>query len=487
MLWIRFAASQLAGPPWFLEIPYSGLDRAVLYHRNRQGAWVVQEAGDSKPVPQWPLPGRFPTFALEAASDAPVTYWLSIEHARVPFSSAIQLKDDATLATTRDREQFLLGAYFGLVALVTLIALASALTWRDRNFAAYGIYVLALGVGQLANLGTGAQYVWPHWLEWNRVATFLLPALSSAAALWFVRVITEPARFSRGFDHFVQALIAVQAVVAVVDAWLVQPQTYAVIPFLVFVTLLVVTVTIALVWQRGEDAHIRVVALGFLPVVVFALFPIARALGWIPSGFFTRYGIAIGAALEMPILLYAMNLRSSARREASARERALATTDALTGLAHRRVLMLRLEAALSRAETHGHQCAMLAVRLVNHGAIAATHAPETAERALVIAAARLRGVVSDVDVAARVGENEFALLLDGPATRHQALACATHVVARGLRDSLVLPAGVTLQFQVAAAMLPEGGFNAADSLRWLLAGAGPSPDEPARTIRTLNF
>ena len=207
-LWLQFDAVGDGNHRWFLQVASSGIDRIQMFYRGADGRWVQQEAGDSKAVSQWPLPGRFPTFELSAEAGKPVRYWLRVEHARVDFASSIALYEEGNLLAAREREQFLLGAYFGLAALIALVALANAIGYRDRNFAVYAIYVIALAAGQLAYLGVGAQHVWDDWLKWNEVSTFMLPGISSAAALWFARTGTEPSRYSRALDLTVWAVIA---------------------------------------------------------------------------------------------------------------------------------------------------------------------------------------------------------------------------------------------------------------------------------------
>ena len=105
-------------------------------------------------------------------------YWLRIEHERVDFATPIAIQDRASLLASRELEQFLLGAYFGLAALIVVVAAANAMAYRDRNFGVYAVYVATLAAGQVAYLGVGAQHVWDHWLKWNEVATFLLPGVS---------------------------------------------------------------------------------------------------------------------------------------------------------------------------------------------------------------------------------------------------------------------------------------------------------------------
>lgn len=486
-LWIQFDTVVPAGQPWYLQLASSGLDRAQLFYRDTAGQWVVQEAGDTKAVSQWPLPGRVPTFELATVTGKPVRHWLRVEHARVDFAVPIALYSQAALLSARETEQFLLGAYFGLAALITIVAALNAVAFRDRNFAAYAVYVASLSAGQVAYLGVGAQHVWDDLLQWNEVATFVLPGLSAAAALWFVQVVTEPARFSRGLNLAVWALIAAILGAVLLDYLLPTRQTFALVMGLALVSVVMVALLIGLVWRHGDDPHIRLIALGFVPVLVMALFPVARGLNLIPNSIFTRYGLSIGAALEMPILFYALSLRGSRRRESQVRAAALSTSDALTGLADSGTLKRRLDSALAHARSQHHACALMTIKLANHGAIAAEYGSEIAERALVVTASVLRYAITDIDMAARVGAHHFAVLLEGPTTTDHAIARAQQIIARGLQQSDAMPPTAVLRYQIAVAMLPDQDHDAGGALKWLLDAVNNLRPDARRAIRPLNF
>ena len=486
-LWLQFDVLQNSGPRWFIELQSSGIDRAQLFYRGGDGNWVVQEAGDSKAVSQWPLPGRFPTFELAAARGQPVKHWLRVEHSRVDFASPIVLYDQASLVASREREQFLLGGYFGLALLIAIVSGTNAIAYRDRNFAVYAVYVASLAIGQLAYLGVGAQHLWDSFLRWNELATFVLPGISSAAALWFARTVTEPARFSKLLDAAVWVLIVALLATVAADTFLLTRSSFALVMSLTVLALVVVIGLIVLVWTQGDDPYIRLIALGFLPVVVMAVFPVARGLNLIPASGWTRYGLSIGAALEMPILFYALSLRGNRRRESHVRAAALSHNDALTGLAHGRTLLQRLDGAIARARSLKHACALLAVKISNFEAITSEFGRDTAERVLVIAAAQLRNAITDIDLAARVGDHEFALLLEGPTTTENAMSRAQQLVASWLRSSEALPTGTTLKFHVAVALLPDNDLDGAGSLKWLSEGLNSMRPDARKLIRPLNF
>lgn len=465
-LWIQFEANTLGVPNWYVEVDSSGIDRVQFFYRDTVGQWVSQEAGDTRAVSAWPLPGRFPTFEL-SPDHQPVRYWIRIEHSRVNFGAKIAIRSLAGLTASREGEQLLLGAYFGLAALIFLVSVANAAATRDRNFAVYSVYVLSLAAGQIAYLGVGAQHVWTDALAWNEVATFLLPGLSGAAGLWFVRTVTEPARFSRWLDLGVWAMLAALLSAVALDTYLQTRASFTLVIVLTVCVLLVICALIATVWHEDNDVFNRYLALGFLPVIVMALFPLARGLNLIPNSNWTRYGMTIGAALEMPILYYAMTMRSTRRREARWRAASLTHNDPLTGVAHRPAFELRLDNAIARAKGQHHQCGAMVVHFTNHQAIADEYGREAADRALVLTASRLRQIVTDMDLVARIDEHHFALLLEGPTLDATVQACATRVVASGLRISKALPGGITLKLNVAHTMLPADNVGAESCLQQL--------------------
>ena len=481
VLWFRFRAHQQSAPQrWFIELMDSGIDRAVLYQRSGDDAWHRQEAGDAVPVPRWPVPGRLSTFSLTIKTEAPVDYWLRVEHARVAYSAPIRLISGTPLAVSRDQEQFLLGGYFGLLAMVLMMALALSIAWRDRLMIGYAAYVASVGITQLGQLGTGAQYVWPYWDGWNRLSTFVAPSLSAVVGLLFIRMLTEPARSSVWLDRAVLAVAALTTTLVLLDIAVPLGATYRLIGD-VLLLLALVAVCMALAWRRSPDRHLRLAILGFMPMLLLALFPLARTLGLIATSGLTRYGLAIGAALEMPILLYAIATGVASRREARVRAAASATTDALTGLANLRVLTPRLDGALARADKQGSSFAVLVVHVVNWKDIAAAHGLQAAERALVLTASRLRRIAGEVDLAARVSEADFAVLLEAPTTRPDAIARARRIVDEGARDSALLAKGDALALRVSVAMLPRKPLNGAAVLRWMLGAAragrmGPAED-----------
>lgn len=486
-LWVQFDARVEEPFHWFLELGAAGIDRAQLFYRNRHGAWVVQESGDGRAVSAWPVPGRFPAFPLALEQGETRRYWLRVEQSRLAFAAPLTLYRETTLLAQRQREQFLLGAHFGISLLLALAALASGIAWRDRAFLVFSVFIVTVAGGQLARAGVGAQHLWPEWPGWNELAVLAWPGLPAAATLWLLRVVAEPARLSTWLDRLLQLLIVLLLAAVATDAVLRAHGSMFAVLVLTGLALAASVTVLAWAWADGRDREIRPIALAFAPFVLLALAPLARAFGLIPVSGLTRYAVFAGTLLATPLLYYALQARSMRRRESEVRAAALSHTDALTGLPHRRAFLERLETVLARARSQRHPCAILGVRVINLQQLASEFGRDVAEKAVVVAASHLRRAITDADLAARVGEDTFALLLDSHVSGDHAISRAQQVVASGLRPADALPPTAILRFAVTVGLLPHQELDAAATLRWALDDLGQITPEARKLIRPLNL
>jgi diguanylate cyclase (GGDEF)-like protein len=385
----------------------------------------------------------------------------------------------------RERIQLLFGAFLGFAGLVALAAMANGLIYRDQAFCVFSIYIGLSLAGQLANVGVGAQHVWTTWPFWNALSLALWPGAATACGLWFVKFVIEPVRLSHGLDLGVWALTAALLASVALDMVIGTPTSMRLELALTFLSLVAMASVALWAWADGRDRSLRPVAIGFMPLLVLALFPLARAFGLMPSNVLTRYGLVYGTALQLPLVYYGLHVRLMNRRESQLRAGALGHSDALTGLPHRQALIERLDSSLAHARGHKDMCALLGVRVVNLEAIIEEFGRDAAEKALVVAASHLRRTIVHFDMAARVSQREFAVLLEAPVTQEMAASRAQQIVASGLRQMDSLPSALTLKFHVAIAMLPHPQLDGASSLQWVLDGLDQIGPEARKAIRTL--
>ena len=198
---------------------------------------------------------------------------------------------------------------------------------------------------------------------------------------------------------------------------------------------------------------------GLAVLAIGMVFPVLRNLGLQLSPFATQYGLQIGAALEVPLLLAGLYFRGRERRDNKVRMDALARTDPLTGVGSHRVLVDQLEHLLDRHRRDPQSGAVLRVHVGNLDALSDEYGREAAEAAMVRAAECVALEAREGDTVAREHGGDLVLLLDGRITREQATAAARNIIARGLKFSGRLPPGVTLALQVAGACAPLPSGN----------------------------
>jgi two-component system, sensor histidine kinase LadS len=491
-LWIRFEANITdSRARWFLDVMHASTDEVTLYWRDNTNQWVKLRSGDAVSRKQWPVLDRYPLFQLNHERLAPTMYYLRVAHSRAPFSAPLHIYRDTELVAQRQIEHLFLGSYFGLVTLICLVCGAMALALRDSSFVNYAMYVLAVGLSQASFTGVAAMYLWPDSARWSGLSTPFLASIAAAMGLWFVRTVIKPLVHIQRLDLIIVALITAEVSVAFIDLIFPSQIGFWLSNSIMLAITLVVYFVVWSGWTRGDGA-MPLLALGFLPVVLGVMPPLMHNAGLMTTNFFTQYGVCIGSALEMPLLLYGLVLRSATRREGRARAAGLPTKDALTGLSNTRDLLRQIHGSMTRAARYKQQYGLVLVELTNYAWFVKEHGREVSDRALVLLGTRLQLIARDVDTTARIDDNHFILLIEGPCKPSHAAKVAAQIAACAYRPTDLLPVGASLKLQVTCALMPdlealELGDDANAQLGWLVHSSEALDSEPRKSIRTLNF
>ncbi len=432
-LWLRFSATnQNRQQGLRLILPMATLDEATLYNRSADGAWIKQRGGDTLPMSGWAQRGRYPSFVLSDDHMRPVDYLLQLRHERGLYSTQPLVMSESAFITARQNEHLVLGMYFGLAALVVILALSRALVYRDMGFASYAIYVALLALTIATVSGISALYLWPEW-PFSTVMSPALSSLTAVAADWFIRVVTRPKRFSRWLDRALLSMMVMSPLAGLLT--IVQPSGWAYSAYSAAVlinTVVMFSAIVGALWQGDHDS--RWVAVGFLPLVLALVVALMRNFGIISASVLTEAAIPIASAVEVIILFYGLHRRVSQRRSVTTRVTRLLQIDPLTGLDTRQALMSKLSPTLKASQRNSEPVALLLVYLANFDSIESKHGRESAERALVLAASCIRGAINPGDLLARTDVAQFALLLESPISEPEAHGIATKVLANVLRS-----------------------------------------------------
>jgi GGDEF domain-containing protein len=478
-LWIHFTVDGPGSDRWYLQVPYPALDKITIFSLDGNGAWG-EAAGDTIPVADWPVPHRFPLLPLTRGSQE---YLVRIENSHT-FSAPLEFVTAGHLLRESQQASIVLGVYFGLAGLAVVLASLSAVYLRDRSYALYAVSVSLMALTQASLTGVAGLNLWPHWAWWNDYSALALPVLGVGSLQWFFsEVVSMPERARRvhyGLLTVGLLSLVVAAGIAFVDRSL---RIRLMIPYIAIAGTLGL---VAVMWAaRRGDRWAGWLLLGSAPVALGSLFPLLRTAGIIPLGFLATHGMQIGMALELPIVLLILILRSQHRREHSRRLQGFDKIDPETGLLNAQVFEQNLVRMMGRSQRLKYQSAVLVIDIINAEEIRRRYGPRSAEELPLQVAGRLLRTARDIDAVARLGDLRFGMLVEGPLAPEEAASEGPRIVARCLMPFRNKPIDWVAQVRVAQTLVPTQRADARQvvgRLEGLLANVSP---ESKRVVFTL--
>lgn len=165
-----------------------------------------------------------------------------------------------------------------------------------------------------------------------------------------------------------------------------------------------------------------------------------KGLEKLRQGLLAGLVLVAGATASMIYLLLRQQ-RSYLRLKSLQQEvHQLAFQDPLTGLANRRLLMDRLEHAIALADRQGRFGALMYLDLDRFKALNDSLGHDVGDRLLKLTAQRLRHSTRAEDTVARMGGDEFVVILENLGEDERSAALAAELVAEKVRATLGQPA-----------------------------------------------
>jgi diguanylate cyclase (GGDEF)-like protein len=202
-----------------------------------------------------------------------------------------------------------------------------------------------------------------------------------------------------------------------------------------------------------------------------------------------RITATVECEADVPVRIFGIKQDITEAKILLDRTRYLADFDVMTGLANRAQFQTKLAAFCDEHGASDSDAALLLIDLDGFKAVNDTHGHATGDDCLKQAAERLYGVCSGARLIARVGGDEFAVLLQPQADRH-ALAKLANDIVRILRRPMHLPErrlqiGASVGVALVDGLTPSELFQRADTALYAAKAAGRNtfrifepPDRP---------
>ena len=153
------------------------------------------------------------------------------------------------------------------------------------------------------------------------------------------------------------------------------------------------------------------------------------------------------------------------RKKAEGKLRLLATHDGLTGLPNRALLYDRFDTALANAQRKNKKVAIMSLDLDRFKNINDTLGHDVGDKLLVNATGRLTSMLRKVDTVARMGGDEFVLLLWEVGQKDDAIKVAQKIL-EGFRQPFIIDEKkLNITVSIGVAIYPEDGKDIKDLLK----------------------
>ncbi len=500
--WFRFTLDNpgAAALQRLLVLRTSWLDTVDLYAPGMDGQAVHRRFGDALPFHEREVDA--PHFVV----GLPIPPGQHAYYLRITSTQAFMVPMELWELKAFHESDRHWSAYYGMVyGILAVMVLYNAFIWtstRDRNYLAYCAYLLSFLLMNTSYNGFAYQYFWPESPRWSNWAHTPFIFGFQAVALWFSMLFLESRermpRVHRVMQLYLALLLAAWVLVTLVG----EPVAYNAVPvYFIFLGTPLILLAGVRAWWRGYRAA-RFFVLATMASLAGAFVTALTVSGLLPYSFVHFHAAEFGILVDVVLLSLALadrinqlhqqrraaqalatrqRLQASFHLEkanirleqqvqertaelARARDEAekLARLDALTGVANRRSFQEVAEREFLRARRYGHPLAVLVFDIDLFKQINDTHGHAAGDAVIGAVAGIVRGAVREVDFVARIGGEEFAVLLPDV---QQADAQSTaerlrELVAswRGSFDGQVLRC--TASFGIATLAADDAGFDA---------------------------
>jgi len=472
-VWMRVRIGPVpAGARWFLRL--SVVDRVDAYVPLRSGVYVHQRSGVDIPFAARTVPYTLPTFVITPANSGRLPIYLHLRF-HPDQRLALTLQDAPRFYRASLLRRFMQGVFLGVLLAVLLFNVYAFVALRDATALWYSSFILSLALYEIVTTGVGSEYLWPDRGGNARLAVLLTGTLAFATYLLFARAFLLLRRNLPWMDRLIVGLFIVQTLVATAQYALATGRVLVAPLLIVQAALMLSVAAVGIVrWRQGFEAA-RFFSIAFAPMLIGvaanlyydAYLPVGALWSW------AAYGIETGATLQCVIMTFSvldriqtldrqrhaveLALSNQALRNKELRE--IALTDPLSGIPNRLAFYDGIREAIERANGTAEMVGVLFIDVDGFKHVNDAYGHSTGDELLRIVARRLTTVIRESDMAARIGGDEFAVLVRSVADVNELEHARERVFAAFLEPIVIDTRSLRVSLSVGIGVYPMDGAS----------------------------
>ncbi len=391
--------------PWWLVVEPLSLYDLRLYRRNALGEFEEITSGERVPF----AAGRereWRQYAFVLPEHGPV-YLRAYDPGCASFPVTLWHQDD--LEFHERLGELLLGGIYGGLLIMCLYNLFMALSLRDPVYGWHVTTTLVLGVLLVYLHGHAAQWWWREWPQWSIMGRVVLPSLWGLTLTGFIMSFFRTRTYLPGTHRLLQIImLSYLLIIAMRVAGLHALPPLVLTALSLPVAALVLYIAIRR-WHQGMTAA-RYFLVAYTLLLAGTVIFLLCLCGLLMPNRLTELAMPVTATLASLIFSLALTGRIKSLRNASE----AAFVDELTGLPNRRALEQRFKLYTESEADQGFS--LLTVDLDKFKPVNDQWGHAEGDQVLRALTRRMQACVRQEDLVARVGGDEFAVLLSPSAS-----------------------------------------------------------------------
>jgi serine phosphatase RsbU (regulator of sigma subunit) len=301
-VWVKFQIqfSENAKGVQYIRYDFPTIDQLDFYELDNQGNVISQlNTGDAFSFSNRGIPSHIFLFPIESEPNTTRTILIRTQTS-ASLSIPIFIQDFKNLYSEDTLVYMFFGIYFGLIMAMIVNNLSVYLYTKDFSYILYIIYVATYFMLIFSGFGFGYRLFYPDSTYIQSRIFITSAALNSVMSIYFsihFLKLKNVFPYMTKFLHFWAIITILWLIIFIIS----NDQYYYIFTAIITGVPIFIIFVMALTMCRKSIYAIYFV-LAWVVYLVFYASSILRLTGFLPSNFFTYYGIQIGSGLQLLLL-----------------------------------------------------------------------------------------------------------------------------------------------------------------------------------------
>lgn len=289
---------------WILEVLYPLLDQVEVYSVYENGNVRYQVAGDTVQFHLREHTSHSLNYLVDLPKNATVGLYMRTQSLGTVEMPVMLWNEKAFLAKDHNA-QIVLGIYYGLLLAMILYNLMIYISIRDINYLLCPLYITFYGSFQFSLNGLAIEYLWPNNPELNNFMLIISSCLGMFFILLFSKSFLLLKQHSNLFNNILNFLSVYFCIILISNFFISYRYLIPLVTFGAMISAIFIISSAILCWQKKFKPS-KYFLLSWIALLTGMIAYTLKSFSFLPSNFFTEFGIQIGSSIEVILLSFAL-------------------------------------------------------------------------------------------------------------------------------------------------------------------------------------